>query len=140
MLLDSNIIIYAINNSSPKHKLAQDFIVKNKSRLYVAHQNIFESLRVLTHPKYPNPMDIKGATGAVNGICDALNVVYPQLETHFLALELIKKYQLTSDKIFDAYLVASMLSSGVDEIATDNEKDFRVFKGIKVINPFKNRS
>lgn len=138
MLIDSNIIIYSVNSSSPKNKIAQEFLVKNRKKLYIAHQNIFESLRVLTHIKYANPMQINSAVEAVNGICDALNIIYPQLETHYLALELIERYKLTSNKIFDAYLVATMLSNEIEEIVTDNEKDFEIFEGVKVINPFKN--
>ena|SRR5579872_6846977 len=137
MLLDSNIIIYAINESSPKHKLAQEFIVKNKSKLYVAQQNIFETLRILTHPKYPKPMNITDAIDTVQGICDALTVISPQQETYILALELIKKYGLTSDQVFDAYLLATMLSNEIRDIVTDNEKDFKGFEGIKILNPFK---
>lgn len=137
MLVDSNIIIYAINTSSPKNKLAQDFLLKNKKTLYVTHQNIFECLRILTHSKYSRPMKIDDAIEAVNGICDAINIIYPQLETHYIALELIKKYGLTSNQIFDAYLVATMLSNEIKEIATDNGKDFSMFKGIKVVKPFK---
>jgi len=137
MLIDSNIIIYAINESSPKHKLAQEFIIKNRNRISIAHQNIFETLRILTHPKYPNPMIINDAIKSVEKICDALNIIYPQLETHALTLKIVKKYELKSNQIFDAYLFATMLSNQIQEIVTDNEKDFKKFEGIQIINPFK---
>lgn len=50
MLIDSNILVYAINILSPKHKKAQNFLQENITKLEIAHQNIFETLRVLTHP------------------------------------------------------------------------------------------
>lgn len=136
MLVDSNILVYAINKSSPKHKLAQKFLVENKNKLLVAHQNILETLRILTHPKYPNPMEIDKALEAVLKIVEALNVIYPQFETQHLVIELIKKYKLKSDQVFDGYIVATMLTNGINKIATDNERDFKRIIEIKVINPF----
>lgn len=136
ILVDSNILIYAINRSSPKHTIAQQFLQQEKEKLVLAHQNIFEALRVLTHPRYPKPMKINPAIEAVISITSNLDVIYPFLETQQLSLELLKKYKLTSNQIFDGYLVATMLSNGIDKIATDNVKDFQKFKYIKVINPF----
>lgn len=136
MLVDSNILVYAINKSSPKHKLAQQFLIKNRDKLSVAHQNLLESLRILTHPKYPSPMDTSKALEAVFKITEALNVIYPQFETMHLNFELIKKYKLKSDEVFDGYIVATMLTNGINKIATDNERDFKRIIEIKVINPF----
>jgi len=136
ILIDSNILVYSINISSPKHKGAQDFLRKNTGSFVVAHQNIFETLRVLTHSKFPNPMKSKDAIEAVKRILKAGQVVNPNHNTYQIGLELIKKYNLASDKIFDAYLVATCLSCNIDIVATDNTKDFKVFSQIHLINPF----
>lgn len=135
-MIDSNILVYSINISSPKHKKAQDFLKKNIGKFAVAHQNIFETLRVLTHPKFPNPMKTPDAIKALEPILKAGDVISPDYKTHQIALELIKKYNLASDKVFDAYLVATCLSSSIDTVATDNVKDFKIFPQIRVINPF----
>lgn len=136
MLIDSNILIYSINSSSPKHKAAQDFLLQNTGSLEVAHQNIFETLRVLTHPKFPSPMKITNAIEAVESILKGCKVISPEYRTHQIALELIKKYDLSADKIFDAYLVATALGNDINMIATDNIKDFKGISEVKVINPF----
>jgi len=136
MLIDSNILVYSINSSSPKHKAAQLFIQKNAGKLEVAHQNIFETLRVLTHPKFPNPMEINEAVGAVENILKACDIISPDYKTHRIALELIKKYEIVSNQIFDAYLVATAISNGIDTLATDNIKDLQRFSEITTINPF----
>lgn len=138
MLIDSNILIYAINSSSPKHKRAQSFLQENTRKLAIAHQNIFETLRVLTHPKFTYPMTITHAMKAVESILEAGTIISPDYKTHQITLELIKKYQLTSDKIFDAYLVATAVSNEITVIATDNEKDLEKFQEIRVTNPFAN--
>ena len=136
MILDSNIIIYSINISSPKHKEAQKFIQNYRSELFVAHQNVFESLRVLTHKKFPSPMKSISAIKSVFQITKALRIVSPNYESYYLSLELIRKYDLKSDQVFDAYLVGTALSNDINTIATDNEKDFKVIKEINIFNPF----
>ncbi len=136
MLIDSNILIYAINLTSPKHKKAQIFLQNHLDESAVAHQNIFETLRVLTHPKFPKPMKIEKAIDAVDSITQKCLIIAPDYKTHSIALELIKKYSMFSDMVFDTYLVVTAISNSIYEIATDNEKDFRKFSEINTINPF----
>lgn len=136
MIIDSNILIYAINADSPKHKKAQDFLKENLKYLEVTHQNILETIRVLTHQKFSKPMGINSALAAIQAISKSCHIVSPTLTTYYLCLELINKYQLTGNRIFDAYLAATALSNGIDEVATDNVLDFKKFKGLKIINPF----
>jgi len=137
MLVDSNILVYSVNSSSPKHKKAQNFLMKNLDDLETAHQNIFETIRVLTHPKFPSPMKIDDAISAMENLLTGLTIISPDYRTHRIALELIKKYKLSSDKVFDAYLVATALSNDIETIATDNTKDLQKFTGlINAFNPF----
>jgi predicted nucleic acid-binding protein len=136
-LVDANVIVYAINTSSPKNKQAQQFLQREKERLSISHQNIFESLRVLTDPKFPSPMRTDQALNAVERIVRVLDLISPSPKTYYLTQELIIKYQISSDQIFDAYLTATALDNDVLEIATDNEKDFSLFQEIRVCNPFR---
>lgn len=136
MLVDSNILVYAINRRSPKNKIAQIFLQNNIGHLEIAHQNILEALRVLTHPKFPSPMKINDALKAIENILKSCRVICPAEKTHYIALLLIKKNKLVSDQIFDTYLIATALSNGINAIATDNTRDFKKFKEIKLINPF----
>ena len=136
MIIDSNILVYSIDKFSIKHKTAQKFLQDNIGHLEVTHQNIFETLRVITHPKLPNPMKLGDAVNTMERILKACSIVSPNWNTHNIALELIKKYRLSSDLVFDAYLTATALSNHINIIATDNVKDFKKFKELKVINPF----
>lgn len=137
MLIDSNILIYAINLDSPKSKIAQTFLEENLGKLEITHQNILESIRVLTHPKFSNPMKIKACLKALASISESSHILYPDQRSYYIVLELMENYNLSGNRIFDAYLVAIMLSYGIKEIATDNERDFKKFEGIHVVNPFK---
>ena len=135
MLIDSNILIYSVNNSSPKQVPAQKFLKENSERLEFSHQNILEAVRVLTHAKFPNPMNPTEAADAILKIVESGRIVNPNMRTLFIVLELIKKYSLAGNRIFDAYLAATLLSNGIDTIATDNIRDFQKFP-LKVIDPF----
>lgn len=136
MLVDSNILVYAINSASTKHQKARQFLQDHQDDLELAHQNIFETLRVLTHPKFPHPMRPNKAIEALEQIMGVCRIIHPDYKTYGVALEMVRIYNLKADKIFDAYLVATALSNGIWEIATDNTKDLQKFKEIRVINPF----
>jgi predicted nucleic acid-binding protein len=77
------------------------------------------------------------ALNAVERIVRVLDLISPSPKTYYLTQELIIKYQISSDQIFDAYLTATALDNDVLEIATDNEKDFSLFQEIRVCNPFR---
>jgi len=136
MLIDSNILVYSINIASPKNKDAQNFLQKNIGKLDVAHQNIFETLRILTHSKFSNPMEINAAREAIEKILEACDIITPDYKTHRIALELIIKHNIVSNQIFDAYLAATAISNGIDTLATDNIKDLQRFSELTIINPF----
>lgn len=136
ILVDSNILVYAINDSSPKQSLAQKFLNDNLSNLLITPQNILETLRILTHSKFPTPLTPAQAQSDLAQITDNLIMVIPTEKTLFIALELIKKHILTAKKVFDAYLAATALSNDINIIATDNVKDFKIFEDLKVMNPF----
>lgn len=138
ILIDSNILVYAINTSSPKNTVSRRYISTYTHELCITHQNIFETLRILTHPKFDNKHDTIKAIAAISTIADHVQLLTPQNQTPYIALELIRRYTITSNAIYDAYLVATILSNGVGTIATDNEKDFKRFSEITVINPFNN--
>ena len=137
ILVDSNIIVYAINRSSPKHLAAQEFLQGNIGKLVLAHQNILESLRVLTHKKFVNPMTPSDASVAVANISDACRIITPDRTAYHLTIQLITKYGLPGNLVFDAYLAATALANNVAVLATDNVKDFALIEEIKIINPFR---
>ena len=136
MIIDSNILIYAINADSPKNRKAQEFLKQNLGSLEIAHQNILETIRVLTHQKFSKPMGSRSALTAIQAIAQSCRVISPTQATYYLWLELVKKYRLAGNRIFDAYLAATALSNGINILATDNVTDFKKFKGLEVINPF----
>lgn len=136
MLIDSNILIYAINIASTKHETAQKFIKNTKENFAIADQNIFETLRIITHPNFPKPMEPKKALDAIIKLTENCRIITPNSRTQIIAFQLIKKLEIKSTRVFDAYLAATALSNSINTIATDNLRDFKKFVEIKVFNPF----
>lgn len=136
MIVDTNILIYAINSDSQKHKQAQKFLIDYSTELEITHQNVLETIRVLTHRKSSHPMSLKNALDAILTIAKSCTVISPDQNTYHLAIELIKNYKVSGNRIFDVYLAATALSNGITTIATDNTRDFKKFKEINLINPF----
>lgn len=137
MLIDSNVLIYALNTDSPKHEASRLFVRANINEAYVAHQNILEATRVMSHRAFPKQLAIKTVVQAIKQITNSMRVIYPNEDTLEVYLELLKKYGGEGNRVFDVYLTATALSNGVMEIATDNVKHFMDYEEIRVINPYK---
>ena len=139
ILIDSNILVYAINQDSPKHKQVRKFLAEQfksrKNQPFLAHQNILESLRVLTHPKFPNPISQNQGIQLLEQLLGQFTIISPLPETISIFRELWCKYHQRGNFIFDLYLVATALTHNIRIIATDNEKDLGQFEEINIINP-----
>lgn len=139
LLIDSNILIYSADSLSPKYDVSVIFMKSAVDGLFfpvISHQNILETTRVLTHKRYDNPFtanEISILTENLEKFCD---IIFPNRETWEIMKALLGKYKVISNRIFDCYLVATMLSNDIKIIATDNVKDLAVFEEIKVYNPY----
>jgi len=133
ILLDTNILIYTINESSLYHTKAKRFINNHLSALVVSDQTVNEALRILTHNKFARPLTSRQAMRAVKNISNECTHISPNLHTRNLFFDLVKKYNVTSNNIYDAYLAATALSNSISQIATNNAKDFKIFKEIKLV-------
>ncbi|MCD8484862.1 type II toxin-antitoxin system VapC family toxin [Candidatus Woesebacteria bacterium] len=135
MLIDSNILIYALNTSSPKQKQAAEYISQQK-QLFLTQQNIMETLRIITHTRFPHPFSTSEATALLNDILHNATILSPLPETIYLAQKLIEKYAIRGNEVFDAYFVATALSHQHTTVATDNTKHLGKYSEIAVVNPF----
>lgn len=68
----------------------------------------------------------------VKGEC---NLVYVHRGTLDKIIELLKKYSVKAQDIFDLQLVATMLSNNITRIYTYNEKDFARYSEIEILSP-----
>lgn len=142
VLFDSNILVYAHNFRSPFYKRAiklQEKVVFSKLTAAVAIQNLLEFYSAVTNRKtLSKPLDyISAQKACLTYFTSGFIVIYPKENDFKTALTLAHSKKITGRRVFDVYLVATMLSNGIKTIYTANDRDFKMFKEIKVVNPFK---
>ncbi len=137
--VDSNIIIYALDNKSIFFKEAEIFfsffLKKHRINLYIAHQNILEVEKVfIDFYRLKREKVIK----TIQSFLEVYNfIVISPLPTtlsyyHKLIQEKNKKIDL-----FDYYLAATYLDNKINNLFTINVKNFSFIKELNIINPFK---
>lgn len=141
ILIDTNILIYAVNKDSGYHKQARiilEQVSAGEINGVISIQNVLEFCSVLTSVKLLNkPISIKKVWKLVKDIIDSgVEVVYPNNAIIQILPKLFSKSETLGKRIYDYYLVATMLNYNISTIYTVNEKDFQNFKHtIHVVNP-----
>lgn len=134
-LIDSNILIYAYDNTDEKkHKIAKETVsgLLLADAGVVSVQNLAEFSRAITE-KAKKPIKRSEAREIVLGFEDALTVVSYNGHTIADALLFASKYDL---HFYDSLLVATMELHHINEIVTEDEGFARI-PWLKVHNPFK---
>lgn len=138
ILIDSNILIYSLLKKSPYFETSRDILKKTES-LFISSQNLIETYRVITSKQFQ--VEDVFTPNEANEILDIfsnnMNLVYPRRETLMILKNLFSKYEISSYDVYDANLVATMIDFGINYIYTNNDSDFKKYKEINVVNPFK---
>ncbi len=135
ILIDSNILIYAYNNTSAQYIKSEKIIEEAllNATGVVSCQNLAEFSRVVTE-KIPKRFSFEQARNIVLELSQGLEIITYDERTVADALSISANHGI---HFFDALLVATMEKAGINTIVTENEKDFKKINWIKVINPFK---
>ncbi len=136
ILLDTNILIYAYDESSPYHAKAAEIInlaLAGEFEAVVAQQNLIEFANILTS-NYKIPAS--SVSGDIEDILKDFQLITPLPKTIHHFLQLIRDLNVNT-YLFDIYLVATMISNDIENLITCNDKDFAGIKGLTVINPYK---
>lgn len=140
VLLDTNILVYAHNTDVPYHNQCsalrkQGF--QGKIPVCICPQILNEFFAIITSPKrVTQPISTDQAVQEINKYLHAKEIIkiQPTPEATNITLSLLKKHQLKSQSIFDTYLVATMISNGINKICTYNARDFERFDSIKALS------
>ena len=139
ILFDSNVLVYAHNKDALFHSKAVKLITEvAKGGMFgiLTSQNLLEFYSVITDKRrLSNPITPELATELVNQyLYSPFEIIYPDINTNKIMIELLKKNQFKDGQIFDVYLVATMLSSNIKRIVTANVSDFKRFENISVLD------
>ena len=130
LLLDTNVLIYSIDEGSKYFKRANKIFAK-QLELYTTSKNLSEFLAVITRiPK--NPMSLKDALLVIKDFSDALTIIYPDEDSFKIFIDLLEQYQPAGLHIHDYEIISIALSNKIKTIATFNEKDFEKVNDIEL--------
>lgn len=139
-LLDTNILLRAVQPASPQHTLAVEALatlISQKHTIAITPQNLIEFWSVASRTAEANGLGWSVAT--VRQEIDHLLAQFPLLDDQPMVFShwrnLVTSYQIIGRRIHDARLVAVMLSHSVSHLLTFNGGDFRQFSEIVVVEP-----
>ncbi|MGH9116746.1 MAG: TA system VapC family ribonuclease toxin [Acidimicrobiales bacterium] len=139
MLLDANILLYAVDRRSAHHERAAEWLeaALNGGRLVgLPWQTIGAFVRIITHPRVSTtPLDAATAWGHVQSWLDADPTWIPSAteRTAGVFAELTATHAITADLVPDAMLCALALEHGLAVVTADT--DFARFPEIRWTNP-----
>ena len=142
-VIDTNILLFAVNKDCPEHGSAFDFLegIKGRGgRYYLTEGICYEFLRVATHKKvFPSPLGAVDALSFLKLLLGSSRVdVLSAGPSHWQILdELLDQMSSPSGNLFfDIRTVALMREWGVGTIYTA-DTDFLKFPDLKVVDPLR---
>jgi toxin-antitoxin system PIN domain toxin len=139
ILLDANLLIYAIDTDSPHHKRARRWLEKTLSsdvQVGLPWIVVLAFVRITTRAGIlRTPLSIEHAVGFVDEwLAQPYVMLVSPGEAHWPVLRnLLIGGGASGNLTSDAHLAALAIENGCEIASTDN--DFRRFTGIKLVNP-----
>ena len=139
MLVDANVLLYAVDRASPHHVQSASWLrtaLEGHHRIGIPWQTVGAFLRISTHPRlFQRPLTAAEAWEAVEQWLDAPVCWMPtagEQSTRILG-ELVTELDLRGNLVTDAQLAALAIEHGVPVVSADT--DFARFPSVTWINP-----
>ena len=139
MLLDANVLLYAVDIESPHHEKAAGWLddaFAGARRLALPWQTIGAFLRIATHPRlFVQPLTPVQAWRDLEQWLDAPQVWIPEAgeRTARILGDLVVRLGVTGNLLTDAQLAALAIEHGIPVVSADS--DFARFPEVTWINP-----
>ncbi|MCB1193035.1 MAG: PIN domain-containing protein [Leptospiraceae bacterium] len=127
--VDTNIFVYALDNSSIYHSICDTFLKDTENELFTTAKNLSEFVAVCTKIGI-GQYEMKGFYDEIK---NNITILYPNEETLKVFEQLIDKYQPKGNRVYDIEIVSIFISNNINKLATINTDDF---KNITEINLF----
>ncbi len=139
MLIDANLLLFAVDESSPFHKAAAAWlteVLNGPRRVAVPWPVLSAFVRIGTHPRASeHPLSPEEAWGYVDRwlACDPVWIPNPTGRHAEILGGLLVSYQLRGNLVSDAHLAALAIEHGLTVCSADT--DFARFSEVRWINP-----
>ena len=133
--VDTNILVHAHREESPKHRAAHARVValaESPSRWAIPVFCIGEFVRVITHPRlFDPPYSAQEACEALARLLASPSVIVlcPGPDYPALLMEAVREANAIGNLVFDAQIVALCRENGISRLVTE-DRDFDRFKGL----------
>ena len=124
--IDTNILVYFLNEESIYHKRAKTFIdklQKGEIQGVISWQNLSELYAIATDPRrFPKPMTAGQMVEATKQFLesDSIKIIFPIANIKEVFLNLILKARPKAQQIHDIFLAATLLVNGVTQIVSED--------------------
>ncbi len=142
-LLDTNVLVYALDEQSAFHTAARKILLRacgsaSQERLCVTPQVCAEFFAVVTnarrvqHPRTPTEalMAVEQFMALPN-----LSVLPVPVDVVSRWIALVRGHNLSASRVFDAQLAATALANGVNRVYTFDRAHFECFGDLEVVTP-----
>jgi len=139
MLLDANLLIYAVDEESRLHRPAKSWLEDTLSgpvRVGLPWPSLLAFLRIVSHPRaVRTPLLPQTAWGLVADwlACESAFIPNPTPRHAQILEHLITAHDLRGNLIPDAHLAALAIEYGLPVVS--NDSDFARFREVRWINP-----
>lgn len=140
MIIDANVLLYAVDDTARYHRLAAAFLrehLNGDRRVGLPWQSLGAFLRISTHPRIMGtPLTASAAAGFVDDWVNAPAAWVPEvtISTWSILREIVDRDAVTGNLVPDAQLAALAVQYGVPVVSGDS--DFARFRGADWLNPF----
>ena len=133
LLVDTNILIYGIDEDSKFFDQSRNILDHSDYQLVTTSKNLVEFLTVVTRA---SGYDFKTdrALEILDEIIQIVQIIYPSQDSLAILLELTRRYRPSGLKIHDYEIMSIGLASGIYDVATFNKKDFQAVNEILLLD------
>ena len=138
--IDANLLIYAYNNGALQHFAAKRWlsqVLDSTTQVYLAWSSIQAFVRIITDERLFKPaLTPTEAANAVESWLAKPNVSILEPGPRYWSIfrGIIERHNVSGALVTDAHLAALALEHDLTVFSAD--ADFRLFKGLRLINPF----
>ena len=139
ILVDANLLIYAVNQDLPQHRQARAWwerMLSGTARIGIPWVCIMAFLRICTNPRmFSSPLSPETAIAYIDEWLDQppVQLVAPGAGHWAILRNLLLQSGMAANLTTDAHIAALALEQGYSVYSADN--DFRRFPGLKHVNP-----
>ena len=132
VLVDTNVLIYAIDEDSAFCERSQKVLYNPNLDLFTTSKNISELIAVLTKGRVMS-MQWVDVLSVVEAYSSMLTVLYPSSYSFSVFKRLLQEHKPTGLKVHDFEIVSIGIAQDIYQIATFNTKDFNGSDEINLI-------